>query len=138
MSFLVKPSPETTNTISKLGKKKLPLGYWVLHTHNKGLFQLANTIFHGGVGDQAEDVISHNNLSQYTDEQWRRQSRSTKTAVFVLGWITNANRAAMILAWIDKKEWGGGRRVIRRMVLQLMKSMSKPMQFVKKKTTEPC
>ena len=109
MSFLVKPSPETTNTISKLGKKKLPLGYWVLHTHNKGLFQLANTIFHGGVGDQAEDVISHNNLSQYTDEQWRRQSRSTKTAVFVLGWITNANRAAMILAWIDKKEWGGAK-----------------------------
>ena len=65
----------------KVRQKKLPLGYWVLHTHNKGLFQLANTIFHGGVGDQAEDVISHNNLSQYTDEQWRRQSRSTKTAV---------------------------------------------------------
>ena len=59
--------------------------------------------------DQVEDVIPHNNLRQYTDEQWRRQSRSTKTAVFVLGWITNANRAEMILAWMDKKEWGGAK-----------------------------
>ena len=84
------------------------------------------------MGDQAEDVIPHNNLRQYTDEQWRRQSRSTKTAVFVLGWITNANRAEMILAWMDKKEWVG-RRVIRRMVLQLMKSMRKNMCKVKKK-----
>ena len=61
------------------------------------------------MGDQAEDVIPHNNLRQYTDEQWRRQSRSTKTAVFVLGWITNANCAEMILAWMDKKEWGGAK-----------------------------
>ena len=59
------------------------------------------------MGDQAEDVISHNNLSQYTDEQWI--NRDQQKLLFVLGLITNANRAAMILAWIDKKEWGGAK-----------------------------
>ena len=86
------------------------------------------------MGDQAEDVISHNNLRQYTDEQWRRQSRSTKTAVFVLGWITNANCAEMILAWIDKKEWGGAKSHKEDGLTEYEKKMC----IVKKKTTEPC
>ena len=89
------------------------------------------------MGDQAEDVIPHNNLRQYTDEQWRRQSRSTKTAVFVLGWITNANRAEMILAWMDKKEWGEAKSH-KEDGITAHESMRKKMCIVKKTTTEPC
>ena len=36
-------------------------------------------------------------------------NRDQQKLLFVLGLITNANRAAMILAWIDKKEWGGAK-----------------------------
>ena len=36
-------------------------------------------------------------------------NRDRQKLLFVLGLITNANRAAMILAWIDKKEWGGAK-----------------------------